>query len=70
MVLYTVLKLLHGSLHSDPHDKFILENTVIYSIPTVNVDGLAYIEQNYTLNGELLEKRTNMNIVNETCGPV
>ena len=36
-------------------------------IPTVNVDGLAYIEDNYVQSGVLLEKRTNMDIHSDKC---
>jgi len=31
-------------------------------IPTVNVDGLTYIEESYNKNGTAPDKRTNMNI--------
>jgi hypothetical protein len=40
-------------------------------IPTVNVDGLAFIEESYNKNGTAPDKRTNMNIetkvFNEDC---
>ena len=38
-----------------------------YVIPTVNVDGLAFIEDNYVQKGVLLDKRTNMNINSDKC---
>lgn len=36
-------------------------------LPTVNVDGLAFIEDNYLKKGVLLEKRTNMHIGSDKC---
>ena len=42
-------------------------------IPTVNVDGLAFIEAQYNKNGTAPDKRTNMNIetkeFSEDCTP-
>ena len=36
-------------------------------IPTVNVDGLALIENNYKNTGNIVHKRTNMHLVSTEC---
>lgn len=42
---------------------------VYYVIPTINVDGLAYIEDVYKKTGIFEKKRKNMHIVSKACGP-
>lgn len=57
-----MLKLLHGMLHNDPESKKLLEQNRYLIIPTVNVDGLAYIEEMYEKTGKIEGKRKNMNV--------
>ena len=38
-----------------------------YVIPTINVDGLAFIEEHYRKEGVLLRKRKNMNVHTDRC---
>lgn len=45
----------------------MLAQNKYYVVPTVNVDGVAYIEDIYLRNGTFVEKRTNMHILNKTC---
>ena len=63
MTLYAVMKLLHGGIvHKDPFYVNLLRQNVYQIIPTINVDGLAYIEKNWRENGVFKDKRTNMNL--------
>jgi len=63
MVLYSILKMIHGGvLHGDQRYKHMLTQNKYYIIPTVNVDGLAHIEDQYRKTGEILHKRTNMHL--------
>ena len=65
MVLGSVLKMLHGAMHgNEKYEKMLIQNKY-YVIPTVNVDGLDYIEQEYKKTGVLLPKRTNMHLGND-----
>ena len=66
MVLTSVLKMLHGAMHgNEKYEKLLIQNKY-YVIPTVNVDGLNFIEQEYKKTGVLLPKRTNMHLSKET----
>ena len=66
MVLYSVLKMIHGGIiNDDPKYKKLLEQNKYYVVPTVNVDGLAEIEKAYLKDGTFLMKRKNMDT--ETC---
>lgn len=38
-----------------------------YAIPSVNVDGVAFIENEYVKTGNLLDKRKNMHIGTDKC---
>ena len=68
MVLYSVLKLIHGGIvHGNKQDLQLLAQNKYLVIPTVNVDGLAYIEQQYNKTGEIPQKRTNMHIQTKEC---
>jgi murein tripeptide amidase MpaA len=67
MVLFSMLKMLHGAVHNNTRDLHLLMQNKYYIIPTVNVDGLAFIEDNYVKNGVLLAKRTNMHIGSDKC---
>jgi len=63
MTLYSILKMIHGGLiHNNKRYFNLLMQNKYYVIPTVNVDGLVYIEDHYHKEGKLLEKRKNMNI--------
>lgn len=67
MVLYSVLKMLHGELHGNERYSKLLAQNKYYVIPTVNVDGLNYIEEQYWKTGHIRPKRTNMHVVNKKC---
>ena len=55
--------MIHGGLlHNNKRYFNLLMQNKYYVIPTVNVDGLVYIEDHYHNEGKLLEKRKNMNI--------
>jgi len=43
----------------------MLAQNKYYFIPTINVDGVNFIEKNYYETGEFLPKRTNMNILDK-----
>jgi len=77
MTLYSLLKLIHGGvLHKDQRYLNLLLQNKFYIIPTVNVDGLTYIEQHYRSTGEVVAKRKNMHFpkgsekCNKTTGGV
>lgn len=66
MVLYSVLKMIHGGIiNKDPKYMKLLEQNKYYVVPTVNVDGFAEIEKAYLKDGTFLMKRKNMD--EETC---
>jgi murein tripeptide amidase MpaA len=68
MALFSVLKLIHGGIvHQNTNDKLKLAQNKYYVVPSVNVDGVAYIEDIFKSNGTFVEKRTNMHILNTTC---
>ena len=68
MVLYSVLKMIHGGiLHEDERYFNLLRQNKYYIVPTVNVDGLAYIEAGYRKTGDFPEKRTNMHATSKAC---
>ena len=60
MALFSVLKVVHGSVHNEPKYVELLKQNKYYVIPTVNVDGLAYIEHEFLKTGKMVAKRTNM----------
>jgi hypothetical protein len=63
MVLYSALKMIHGGVvHKNKRYRNLLMQNKYYMVPTVNVDGLAYIEEIYAKTGVLEAKRLNMNI--------
>ena len=59
--LYAMLKMLHGYVHNDKHYVDLLLQNKYYVIPVVNVDGLGWIEEEWTKNKVLKNKRKNMN---------
>ena len=66
--LFSILKLFHGLIHGDtPSTSMLLQNRYLV-VPTVNVDGLAYIEDQYLSTGKIETKRTNMDIMSTECG--
>jgi murein tripeptide amidase MpaA len=69
MVLFSMLKMLHGGIvHNNLRDVKLLLQNKYFVLPSINVDGVAYIEDNYKSKGVLLDKRTNMHIQNNKCG--
>jgi len=55
MTLFSVLKLIHGGLvHDSEHYRSLLLQNKFYVIPSVNVDGVFFIEQNYNKTGIML----------------
>jgi len=60
-VLYTALKMLHGALFQDSQkDIHLLLQNKFYLIPSINVDGSAFIDEMYYKTGLLEKKRKNM----------
>ena len=60
--------MIHGGiLHGDKRYNNLLLQNKYYIVPTVNVDGLAFIEDIYRKTGVLEEKRKNMNIGTKAC---
>lgn len=71
MALYSVLKMIHGSLvHNMDKYRGLLTQNKYFVIPTVNVDGLAFIEDTYLSTGQIPQKRTNAHIYNSKCDKV
>ena len=69
MAFYSLLKLLHdGLVHHDKSALSLLKQNKYYVIPSVNVDGVAYIEREYIATGHLPTKRKNMHIRSDKCG--
>lgn len=66
--LFSILKLFHGLIHGDKASISMLLQNRYLVVPTVNVDGLAYIEDQYMSTGKVETKRTNMHIMNTECG--
>jgi hypothetical protein len=61
MVLFTALKLIHGGLvHKDQRYQNLMAMNKYYVIPSINVDGVNFIEEKYRETGLILPKRTNM----------
>lgn len=64
MPLYTIVDLLHGLVQRDTFNKEseqILQNSQIWVIPFVNVDGFHTIWEQYMKTGELILRRKNSN---------
>ena len=61
-VMYSLLNLIHGGYvhHNNPEMRALLKEARYLFIPTVNVDGAAYIEEQYEKTGKLEIKRKNM----------
>ena len=54
MTLYSIMKLIHGGVVNDnPHYKKLLLQNKFYVIPSINVDGVAYIEDYYKKTGKI-----------------
>ena len=67
MVLFSILKLIHGGiLYNNKNDINMLMQNKYYVIPVVNVDGLAYIERQFKKTGIIEHKRKN-NHFDEPC---
>ena len=69
--MYALLSLLHGEVHNNPETKALLKEGRYLFIPTVNVDGATYIEDQYEKTGKLETKRKNMHFYGDqlnTCG--
>ena len=59
--MFSLLKLLHGGyIHDDPEIKSLLKQNRYLFIPSINVDSVTYIEDEYKKTGELPVKRKNM----------
>ena len=60
-VMYSLLNLLHGGyVHGDPQMRALLKQNRYLMIPSVNVDGVHWIEEEYKRTGDLPLKRKNM----------
>lgn len=71
MALYTGLELLfNGVVKRKVPQMTQLAMTKILIIPTINVDGLQFIEDSWVKEHKIKPKRLNMNIKNKTCDPV
>lgn len=63
MVLFSLLKMLHGGvLHKNQRDFNLLVQNKYYIIPTINVDGLAFIEDQYLKDGTYYHQRKNLHV--------
>lgn len=49
MVMYSMLRILHGYLNDDQDIKSILANSGIFFVPIVNLDSYSEISSNYIL---------------------
>lgn len=62
MNLYLVMKLCYGFVQKDISTMLLLDETNLFFIPLVNVDGFKYISDQYKVNGgSLLYIRKNRN---------
>ena len=62
-----MLKLLKlGAVSKDPQWQQLLENNKFIFMPIFNVDGVAYIEENWTKSHRIIPKRKNMD-QSESC---
>jgi len=63
VVLFTLLNLLHdGLINHEAETLNLLTQNKYYFIPSLNVDGVKYIEDEFVKSGILLDKRKNMNL--------
>ena len=62
-IMYTMLELLHGYQHGKKEYVNMLENSAVIFIPTVNIDGFAYIDRKYTNEGVFEYIRKNRNVL-------
>lgn len=63
MVLFSLLKMIHGGiLHKNQRDFNLLVQNKYYIIPTINVDGLAFIEDHYLKDGQYYHQRKNLHV--------
>ena len=70
VAFFSLLKMLHNGLaHFDKSALSLLKQNKYYVIPSVNVDGVAFIENRYLATGQLLRKRKNMHQRSDACGP-
>ena len=66
--MYSLLNLLHGGfVHEDPKMKALLKQNRYLMIPSVNVDSVNWIEEEYKRTGELPLKRKNMHFQNDVA---
>ena len=70
MTFSVLLKLLHGVHHGDQRTLELLQRTQVYFIPVVNPDGVAYIEEQETGDGQIVLKRKNGRNTGGFCGQV
>ena len=63
--MFVLLNLLHGEVHDNPEMKALLKEGRYLFIPTVNVDGATYIEDQYEKTGILETKRKNMHFYDD-----
>ena len=60
MVLYSILKMIHGGvIHHKQDDVNLLMLNKYYVIPIINVDGLSQIESKFMRIGKIMRKRKN-----------
>ena len=68
MTMYSMLRVLHGYLHSDAFYSHLLMEKSLFFIPTVNYDGVAYISKAFDNTGRLEFIRKNRHVYRE-MGP-
>lgn len=61
MPFYIILRFLHGMLHNNEFYINLLENTTLYFVPILNVDGVFDIEQTFFQTADHVMKRKNKN---------
>ena len=65
MVMYTMLRVLHGYVHEDDFYQILLKEKSLFFIPAVNYDGFAYISEAFDRTGKLEYIRKNRHIYKE-----
>ena len=65
MVMYTMLRVLHGYVHEDDFYRTLLKQKSLFFIPAVNYDGFAYISDEFDKTGRLAYIRKNRHIYRE-----
>ena len=66
--MYSLLNLIHGMVHKKPEMVNLLKQNKYYFIPSVNVDGVWAIEDEFIKSGKIITKRKNARYTDKRCG--